>query len=55
MTDRNNDDSDNPMHHPEEQPYGSDQGPQFGRLLVVLGIAVVLIGLITWVSVEVVT
>lgn len=55
MTDRKDEDNDNPMRHPEEQPYGSDQGPQFGKLLVVLGIAVVLIGLITWVSVEVVT
>ncbi len=49
------DDSDNPMQHPDEQPYGSEQGPQFGKLLIVLGIAVVLIGLITWASVEAVT
>lgn len=54
MNDRH-DDSDNPMQHPDEQPHGSDQGPQFGRLLVVLGLAVLLIGLITWASVAVVT
>lgn len=54
MTDRH-DDSDNPMQHPDEQPYGSEKGPQFGKLLVVLCLAVVLIGVITWASVEVVT
>jgi hypothetical protein len=40
-------DSDNPMNHPEEQPVGTDDSPRFGRLLVVLAIAVILIGLIT--------
>ena len=43
---------DNPMQHPDEQPYGSDEGPKFGKLLLVLGISVVLIGVIVWVSVE---
>ena len=46
---------DNPMQHPEEQPFGSDGGPQFGRLLLVLAVAILLIGVIVWVSVEVVT
>ena len=46
---------DNPMQHPDEQPYGSDEGPQFGKLLAVLAISVILIGVIVWVSVEVVT
>lgn len=55
MNDRHDSDNDNPMQHPDEQPYGSEEGPQFGKLLVVLGIAVVLIGVITWASVEVVT
>ncbi len=43
---------DNPMQHPDEQPYGSDEAPKFGKLLVVLAISVVLIGVIVWVSVE---
>ncbi len=46
---------DNPMQHPDEQPYGTDGGPKFGKLLVALAISVVLIGVIVWVSVEVVT
>lgn len=46
---------DNPMHHPDEQPYGLDKGPQFGKLLVVLAISVALLGVIVWVSVEAVT
>jgi hypothetical protein len=53
MNDRHDDE--NPMQHPDEQPHGSDQGPQFGKLLVVLAIAVLLIGVITWASVAVVT
>jgi hypothetical protein len=36
-----------PEKHPEEQPAGSDDAPKFGRLLIVLIIAVVLIGVIT--------
>jgi hypothetical protein len=31
---------DNPMHHPDEQPAGSDGSPKFGRLLLVLLVAV---------------
>ncbi len=50
---------DNPMQHPDEQPHGSshgqDEGPQFGKLLVVLAISVVLIGVIVWASIEVIT
>ena len=40
----------NPMQHPEEQPSGSDQGPHFGKLLIVLVFAVMLIGVITFAS-----
>ncbi|MDB5842577.1 MAG: hypothetical protein JWQ23_4529 [Herminiimonas sp.] len=35
------------MQHPEEQPSGTDDSPKFGRLLIVLAIAVILIGAIT--------
>jgi hypothetical protein len=37
----------NPMNHPEEQPAGTDGQPQFGRLLVVLALAVLIIVAIT--------
>ncbi len=47
---RPDDASDNPMQHPEEQPAGTDEGPQFGKLLIVLAIAVMLIGVITFLS-----
>ncbi|AMO94061.1 hypothetical protein CFter6_1350 [Collimonas fungivorans] len=40
----------NPMNHPEEQPSGSDGSPKFGRLLIVLVLAVILIGFITFAS-----
>ena len=33
----------NPMHHPHEQPSGSDAPPRFGRLLIALSLAVMLI------------
>lgn len=46
---------DNPMQHPDEQPYGSDDGPKFGKLLLALAASIALIGVIVWVSVEVVT
>ncbi len=46
---------DNPMQHPDEQPSGADHGPHFGRLLTVLVAAVMLLGLITWASVAYVT
>lgn len=42
--------SDNPMHHPEEQAAGTDDSPKFGRLLIVLVFAVMLIGVITLTS-----
>lgn len=48
-------DDDNPMQHPDEQPSGADHGPHFGRLLVVLALAVILLVLITWASVAYVT
>lgn len=37
----------NPMDHPPEQPSGSDGSPKFGRLLLVLVGAVLLIVAIT--------
>ncbi len=50
-----NERDDNPMQHPEEQPFGADEAPKFGKLLVVLLVAVALIGVITWASVAYVT
>ena len=42
---------DNPMHHPEEQPvYSGDDAPKFGRLLIVLAIAVLLVVVLTFAS-----
>jgi hypothetical protein len=35
-----NEPPDNPMQHPDEQPTGTDDAPQFGRLLMVLAAAV---------------
>ncbi len=56
MREDRDDRDDNPMQHPEEQPVNpANETPQFGRLLVVLLLAVGLLGLITWASVEVVT
>ncbi|WP_163968308.1 hypothetical protein [Noviherbaspirillum galbum] len=40
----------NPMNHPDEQPAGTDDSPRFGRLLIVLVLAVLLIVGITFVS-----
>ncbi|KAF1047017.1 MAG: hypothetical protein GAK35_00814 [Herbaspirillum frisingense] len=40
----------NPMRHPPEQPGGADGSPKFGRLLVVLICAVLLIVAITFAS-----
>jgi hypothetical protein len=40
----------NPMNHPEEPPTGIDDAPKFGRLLIVLIVAVALIGVITFAS-----
>ena len=39
-----------PMQHPEEQPSGSDDTPRFGRLLIVLVLAVIFVGFITLAS-----
>ncbi|WP_420473171.1 hypothetical protein [Noviherbaspirillum sp. ST9] len=41
------DESDNPMDHPPEQPSGADEAPRFGRLLLVLGAAVLVIVAVT--------
>lgn len=38
----------NPMNHPEEPPAGTDGSPKFGRLLIVLFLAVMLIAAITF-------
>lgn len=35
-----------PMRHPEEPPTGVEGPPRFGRLLLVLAVAVLLIGLL---------
>jgi len=50
MEDQSEDALDNSMHHPEEQPVGSDDSPKFGRLLIVLVFVVMLIGVLTWAS-----
>ena len=42
--------ADNPMQHPDEQPSGGSDGPHFGRLLIVLILAVAIIGIVTIVS-----
>ena len=39
--------AENPMQHPDEQPSGSSDGPHFGRLLIVLILAVIIIGIVT--------
>ena len=41
---------DNPMQHPEEQPTGTDEAPKFGRLLLVLIAAVLLVVGLTFLS-----
>ncbi len=45
-----NDKDQNPMNHPKEQPAGDDGSPKFGRLLLVLIAAVMLIVVITFAS-----
>ena len=40
----------NPMNHPDEPPTGSDGTPQFGRLLIVLGLAVLVVVAVTFAS-----
>ncbi len=42
--------SGSPMNHPPEQPTGTDDAPKFGRLLLVLAAAVMLIVAITLAS-----
>lgn len=42
--------NDNPMAHPEEQGGGDDGSPKFGRLLLVLVAAVMLVGAVTFAS-----
>jgi hypothetical protein len=48
-------DPENPMNHPAEQPAGSDDSPRFGRLLVVLLGAVLLVAALTYVSLSMYT
>jgi hypothetical protein len=38
----------NPMNHPQEPNAGIDDAPRFGRLLIVLLLAVAFIGLLTF-------
>jgi hypothetical protein len=45
-----NDPQDNPMKHPPEQPTGTDDAPKFGRLLLILGAAVLVIVAVTFAS-----
>lgn len=40
----------NPMEHPAEQPSGAEGSPRFGRLLIVLMAAVLLIAAITFIT-----
>lgn len=44
----------NPMNQPkdqrQDQPAGSDGSPRFGRLLIVLAIAVAIMVFVTWAS-----
>ena len=44
----NLDPSKSPMNHPDEQPSGVDGSPRFGRLLIVLILAVLVIVAITF-------
>lgn len=39
--------TDTSSHHPDEQAAGTDDSPKFGRLLIVLVFAVMLIGVLT--------
>lgn len=38
----------NPMQHPEEQPSGADGSPRFGRLLLLLAFAVLMVVAVTF-------
>jgi hypothetical protein len=42
------DENDNPMQHPDEQPSGGEGTPKFGRLLLVLAISVLIVVLLTF-------
>jgi hypothetical protein len=42
----------NPMNHPAEQPSGSDDSPKFGRLLLVLAAAVLIMFLVSVLSAQ---
>lgn len=44
------DPDDNRMQHPDEQPSGVDDSPKFGRLLIVLAAAVILVVAVTLAS-----
>jgi hypothetical protein len=50
MTNRDPGQHGNPMNHPDEPAAGADGKPKFGRLLLVLLVAVALIVVITFVS-----
>jgi hypothetical protein len=39
-----------PKKHPDEQEAGADDSPKFGRLLIVLALAVAFVGFVTWAS-----
>jgi hypothetical protein len=40
--------NDKPMQHPEEQASGADGMPKFGRLLIVLALAVAIMVILTF-------
>lgn len=40
----------NPMQHPDEQPGSMPDSPRFGRLLIVLVLAVLMVGVLTLAS-----
>lgn len=44
------DPGESPMRHPAEQPAGINDSPRFGRLLIILVLAVILIVVITFAS-----
>jgi len=50
MNQKDNQSLPNPMQHPEEPPTGAEGSPKFGRLLLVLAFAVMVIVLITFAS-----
>lgn len=50
MNDPTEDQLNAPHGHPDEQPAGADGSPKFGRLLIVLALAVIMIGVLTLTS-----